>query len=436
MRRRTVLKTTGALLTGSLAGCVSAPERPVTAAVDVSPPAGTWPQVGYDARHTRYTGAHGPGSDAEIAWTALNRPVYPPVVDDALYLTEGWTDGAALSLGTDRGTERWTNDDLPPSRWAPAIGWGKLFVLSRTGENVVRLHALDTETAEQVWVREEWITAGSGPSPPVGPTVHESGLYLGTGRGVVALDPETGEPKWRTVLSPDWVETDGGPAWSPTWAKPAVTDERVLSFDRNQSYRTQRIHALDRATGEHDWTARLELGPRWHLGGHLIVGGGRAFVRAGWSEPVLQSAERSSLPTAKNRLFAVDADSGVRLWNWTAPDLLLREPAYADGTVYLGGVDRAAETGHLYALDSVDGEVEWTYRTDAGSVSGVTVAGDTVYVEQGEELAAVDRTNGSLQWRLDVGDHFGPPVVVDGTTYLQIDPGHNHDSRVLAVREP
>jgi len=94
MRRRSVLATIGGLTTSGVAGCLSMTpqdtnrrtETPASSTEQI--PQGTWPQVAYDAQNTAHVPeARGPRDDATIAWTSLgNRPVYPPVVDDGLYL--------------------------------------------------------------------------------------------------------------------------------------------------------------------------------------------------------------------------------------------------------------------------------------------------------------------------------------------------------------
>lgn len=188
MNRRTALTTIGGATTGVAAGCLTPIQGDSSDQKDESPstkdgtpstadnvPVGTWPQIAYDAQNTRHTpNGRGPRNDAEIAWTSLgDRPVYPPVVDDALYLTEAWTGGTAFALSSEDGTEQWSNTDLPPMRWAPALHEGLLLVLTREKGNIVRLHALDTATGDQVWVREDGITASSGERPPTAPTVRD-----------------------------------------------------------------------------------------------------------------------------------------------------------------------------------------------------------------------------------------------------------------------
>lgn len=158
MRRRTILTTVGGVLTGGLAGCFSSPRlgsrdtnggEPST---DGTSPTGTWQLIGYDRQNTRHTpDARGPRDNATIAWTSLgDRPVYPPVVDDALCFTEAWTGGTAFALSLEDGKQRWSNTDLPPMRWAPALHDDRMLVITREEGNVVRLHALDTTSGDHL----------------------------------------------------------------------------------------------------------------------------------------------------------------------------------------------------------------------------------------------------------------------------------------------
>lgn len=78
----------------------------------------------------------------------------------------------------------------------------------------------------------------------------------------------------------------------------------------------------------------------------------------------------------------------------------------------------------------------WTYRTDAGAVPTPTVVEDTVYLCQGEELAAVARVDGTKRWHLGVGARTGSMVVVGDTLYAHTNPGHGWNSTLLAIREP
>lgn len=443
MHRRTVLATTGGVLTVGLAGCQATPgsrtdnQEEETPATDELIPAGTWPQIGYDARNTRHTPqARGPRDDATIAWEQLgDRAVYPPVVADALYLTEAWTGGTAFALAPDDGAEQWSNSDLPPMRWAPALHESRLLVITRAEGNVVRLHALDITTGEQEWVREDGITASSGERPPISPTVRDDSVYIGSNRGIIACDATTGEIEWTATLGPHVVETEDGPTWRTDWAKPAVTADRAFTFDMNQSYRaTREVYAVNTQSGDQEWTAELAVGDDWTLKGHVVAGADRVYVSA--LKPHVAPLDDDSEWAGAERLFALEATSGEVAWDWKLPKKTLRPPAYADGTLYVGEWYPDADTGRLHALDVSDGSNIWTYETETGAVLSPTVAGDTVYISQGEELAAVARADGTRRWRLEIGEQTGSPVVVGKTAYIQTNPGHDYESRLLAIREP
>lgn len=441
MRRRSVLATAGSVLTGGVAGCLSPARSDAnagddkTSSPDDSIPPGTWPQVAYDARNTRHTPeARGPRDDATVAWSALgDRPVYPPVVDDALYLTEAWTGGAAIAIAPDDGTIQWSNTDLPPMRWAPALHENRLFVITRQEGNVVRLHALDTATGDQAWVREEGITASSGERPPIGPTVRDGSVYLGSNRGVIACEAATGAIEWTATLGPHLVEIEGGPTWRTDWATPAATVDRVFTFDMNDSYQQAReVYAVDRATGDPAWTAELELADGWSLQGHVVAGSEHVFVSA--LDPHVGLANDDSDWSGTERLFALNTATGDVVWKWELTGKTLRPPAYANGTLYVGEWYPDADTGRLHAVNADDGSIDWTYRTEIGAVRSPTVAGDTVYIVQGEELAAVAAGDGGQRWHLEVDARPGSPVVVEDKVYLHTNPGHNDDSQLLAIR--
>lgn len=119
------------------------------------------------------------------------------------------------------------------------------------------------------------------------------------------------------------------------------------------------------------------------------------------------------------RLFALETESGEVAWDWRLPKKALSPPAYADGTLYVGKWYPDADTGRLHALDVSDRSITWTNETEHGAVMSPTVAGDTVYICEGEGLAAVARADGTRRWRLEIGEATGPPVVIDDTAYVQ-----------------
>lgn len=448
-RRQYLVAACGAL--APVAGCVESPEqsdgrnatetdasgalRDETVTTRPADDRGAWPQVGRDARNTSHApGASGPRGEVAVAWRSLgDRSVFRPVVGDHLYLTENWTDGAALSLDAADGSQRWTDRSLPPMRWAPALHDGRMLVVTRTRENVVRLHALDLATGTEEWSRAEGVTASTSSYPATGPTVADDRIYLGSNTGVLCLDAATGRIVWEAKLGEHVVETDDGPTWRTDWATPAVTDERVFTFDTNDSYRaTREVYAIDRATGERDWTATLDLADGWYLTGHAVAGTDRVFVAALDPEVSVNSSDEWS---GSQRLYALDAASGSVAWRWELSDeKLLGPPAYAAGTLFVGTWDPEADTGRLVAVEAGDRSESWTYATDAGGVGTPAVGSDAAYVRQGRELAAVGRDDGSLDWRLPFDERVSDPVVAHDAVYALAGGGRDDDNHVVAVR--
>jgi outer membrane protein assembly factor BamB len=442
MRRRTALTTMSSVVTGTVAGCLGSMRGGSSDPEDGMPspdpaPAGTWPQVARDARNTRHApAARGPRDDATVAWTSLgDRPMYPPVVDDGLYLTEAWTGGTALSVAPEDGSVQWSNASLPPMRWAPALHEDRMLVVTRAAGNLVRLHALDAATGDQAWVREEGITAAAGEHPPTGPTVRGGTVYLGSNRGLVACDAATGTVELTATLGKHVMDASGGPTWRTDWATPAVTADRAFTFDMNAAHgRTREVHAVDCATGDRAWTAELDVADGWSLKAHAVAGQERVFVLALDAHTSLTGDDSDW--SGSERLFALDAATGDVAWTWGLPRKTLGPPAYADGTLYVAEWYPDADTGRLHAVDATTGTVTWTYRTDVGGVRSPTVADDTVYVVQGEQLGAIAADDGTRRWRLEIDAHPGSPVVVGDEMYVTTEPRRGKDSRLLAIREP
>lgn len=441
MRRRRFLAATGCLV--ATAGCTQTAQDPAaeTAADGDTPelPAGAWPQVGYDARKTSApTDRTGPRGEVEVAWTALgDRPLFRPVVDDALYLTERWTDGAVLSLRERDGGRRWTRSSIPPVRWPPALASGHVFVLSRTEDNEVKLRALDPDSGDRLWSTPVPGPASSSRYGSVGPTVRDGRVYVPSNTGVRAFEASGGTERWAAELNSHVVEKENGGIWRTDWATPAVDARRVYTYDLNDDYRSAReVYAVDRTTGAEVWTTTLDLDQGWALAGHPVVGPDRLFLRAlkPAGGPGGETGEQEW--GGQNRLYARSVETGEVAWERTLEWKVLRAPAYAGGTVYVGTWDPPTEAGRLYALDAADGSTQWTYRTEVGGVGRPAVTAGRVYIRQGSELAAVRREDGTADWRLGFDVPVRDPVVTGGSVYGLVPSAEDPErQRVVAVRE-
>ncbi len=103
-------------------------------------------------------------------------------------------------------------------------------------------------------------------------------------------------------------------------------------------------------------------------------------------------------------LYALDAKSGAKLWNFTDLSSILY-PVMVDDVVYF------CASQHLYAVDAKSGSQKWVHDIGAefGFMCPPKVANDTVYVVShtrgGEDLGyvfALNAANGELLWRNDV----------------------------------
>ncbi|MFB6092851.1 MAG: PQQ-binding-like beta-propeller repeat protein [Haloquadratum sp.] len=120
--------------------------------------------------------------------------------------------------------------------------------------------------------------------------------------------------------------------------------------------------------------------------------------------------------TDAGRIHAVDADSGRIEWTFETDTghWVRAQPVY-DGGLLFSGTELDWD-GYVHALDAATGMEGWRY--DCGDVSGVAVAGDTVYAGAGKTVLALDVMDGTEQWVYDNTDadagYFGAPVVLDG----------------------
>jgi hypothetical protein len=94
-------------------------------------------------------------------------------------------------------------------------------------------------------------------------------------------------------------------------------------------------------------------------------------------------------------LYSVDGSSGNRNWRYEAIGEVVSEPAVSDGTVYF------SSGGYTYAVS--DGDEVWTHSEGAGPASPTTVSLGTVYVTKSRRVFALDSEDGSVFWSYRLG---------------------------------
>ena len=286
------------------------------------------------------------------------------------------------------------------------------------------IYALMAETCEEKWIRE---IPDVGPdSSMAGMTLADGSLYVGVGvqfgygprdipadeRYLFAFESESGELLWR-------YQTE-----DTIWGAPVEHNGVVYTTTRSSSSDGQMtIIALDSVSGRPIWAERANSSA-CHLAlnaGVLYLCGIRqvddpylyavdaltgqrlwSYETGGWygygAKDVLGfSGETMYVATAFGQLIALEAYSGLRLWEYAAEGDFWPAWAYAfsNGVFY-----HHSKGNYVSALNLDNGETLWNYETYSlpAAISGVVE--DIVYVGTEEGSAyAIDAATGEALWR-------------------------------------
>jgi outer membrane protein assembly factor BamB len=122
-------------------------------------------------------------------------------------------------------------------------------------------------------------------------------------------------------------------------------------------------------------------------------------------------------------LYALNATTGVKLWNYTAGagSYVQSSPAVANGVVYTGDGNE-----NLYALNATTGVKLWNYTTQGAiQQSSPAVANGVVYIGSNDgDVYAIYANNGTLLWRFISAAGYpdaiiSSPAVANGVVYFQ-----------------
>ncbi|PIU57694.1 MAG: hypothetical protein COS88_00390 [Chloroflexi bacterium CG07_land_8_20_14_0_80_51_10] len=119
----------------------------------------------------------------------------------------------------------------------------------------------------------------------------------------------------------------------------------------------------------------------------------------------------------KGKVYALDAESGVKRWDYTTDGPIIGSPAIAGNAVVVGSSD-----GKLYALDAQTGASLWNepFATEGEIWCDPVVADNLIYFGNlDHKLYAVDLESGQLVWERDFeGAIASTPLVVEGRLYI------------------
>lgn len=353
------------------------------------------------------------------------------------------------------------------ARSQPAIGWNTVFVGSQNGT----VYAFNIETGCARWTFRA--SAEVRTAIVIDPATKR--LYFGDVLGrAYALDAMTGKQIWKTLVDdhPNATIT-GTPALANGKLYVPISSLEVTSAADPTydccSFRGA-VAALDPKTGRMEWkTYTIPDKPAVQSktpAGAKVLGPSGAPV---WTSPAydakrnriyIGSGENYSSPADGNSdaLFAIDADSGKKVWQtqltgndaWNVgcmvgndncpkengPDLDL---AASPILVPLpGGMDMIVvgqKSGMSYGIDPTSGKIAWKQRlghggTQGGVHFGMSAEGATVYVpivdlkdthdgrtydktQYGAGIHAVDAATGKILWRHVAKDDCGDKQYCD-----------------------
>jgi outer membrane protein assembly factor BamB len=198
---------------------------------------------------------------------------------------------------------------------------------------------------------------------------------------VVAMDPDSGSPRWKTDLE---IELSAGPGVNEGLVAVASKDGEVI--------------LLDAATGEEQW--------RKFIGGETLA------------HPLIED-DTVVVQTIDNRLLALSRAAGKQRWEieQTMPLLSMRGASspLIVGSLVVAGFDN----GRLIAVNLETGDIEWdsmlalaTGRSDLDRLSdidgAIAVVGQDVYATgyQGR-LSAIAAESGQVLWSREISSYVG-----------------------------
>jgi outer membrane protein assembly factor BamB len=95
-----------------------------------------------------------------------------------------------------------------------------------------------------------------------------------------------------------------------------------------------------------------------------------------------------------HNVYALNANTGTKIWNYTTGSFVWSSPAVANGIVYVSSADR-----NVYALNANTGTKVWNYTTGNWVHSSPTLANGIVYIGSlDHNVYALNANTGKLVW--------------------------------------
>jgi outer membrane protein assembly factor BamB len=299
------------------------------------------------------------------AWTA-SLPGFPeePLATDGHRLFVTTRDGSLVALDTERGERLWALADVPGR---VSAGEGAV-ILRQSSGTVLSVHP---KTRATRWSLDSGV---AGELPAV---VDRDRVFV-AGKGMVALDLETGHLVWRA--------DDGAEATAPV----SAGGSKVYVGESDGTLR-----ARGRDDGKSLWMFKTD-----------------APLAA---PPVVDGEDRLFLGTRDRRIVSLSAKDGDRGWRWKV-GAAIQGPGLIDGDrVVFAGFDAI-----LWALDRGNGNLAWRGLLTSRPIGGpISVDGVALVACHENELLGYDLRTGKAVGGLRTTAVIAtPPFVVKRRLFL------------------
>lgn len=376
-------------------------------------------------RWTRDGGTEGlAANDGRALWNQPTRTLVPPLVDGDTVFMARRSPGRIVAFDAVTGASRWSRPRPPEVPVVAAAG--RLYLVGQ--DAVVAWDAGDGT--------QRWRVSPSRPGRPPGypsPVVTDDRVYVTTvGGPLVALERTSGQERWR--VDPRDLEDE-----LPTETPSGTTSVALALGDRVVVASNRAVYAVDAGSGDVLASFPTNVAPGAVpvlVGGHLVVNLGPSLVgldrdtlalrwqyttpssgaRIG-SHPVTAPTvhgERVLVGGGAGTLAALDASTGVPVWDLDLGSAIVSRPAVGDGVIVL-----RTETGDVRAFDADTGRARWRQNLSPTELGDPAVAAGSVYAADGGELIALDAHSGVERWRTDPGGgDLSPPTAVGDVVYV------------------
>lgn len=360
-----------------------------------------WPQFhfgpernGFNASETQISPSN--VSSLELAWTAQVYPngitglqtSSPVVANGILYVGSGANAYRQLyAFNATTGTQIWSAPTGGSIESTPVIANGKVYIT----DDAFNVYAFDANTGVKIWNRQ-FSFSGSNYLPNsllvVNGVVYIAQMLSSNFGGTLwALDANNGNTIWANSL-PTLTS-------SPSFADINMNGIKTsIIYQCVNGFRDGYVNAFKANTGELLWSTHT----RCRVSSPAIYNG---IVYIGSDD---------------GSLYALDAATGAIIWvSNTTYSSIDSTPAIANGVVYVGG-----QSGSVYAYSSTTGALLWS--TPIGAISSSpAVANGVVYVNTISNfgLYALDSNNGNVLWSYATPlKNTSSPAVANGFIYM------------------